>query len=402
MIIHRLYLGTWFPRTSIHLKEVFNFLNEREGIKGLDPKKLKKLHDTLGLTDFKLHEEFDADFLNASFQNGEFIITEDGILLIKTANIIESHDHEFSKARTFLLEFYTQKLGPAINYLFSLGAPIPRDIRDIKTVLPFIAVISEAGDENINEIYSSIQERPTSVVKGPEMEIHRSPSLTILRFKNTLPDMIKLESFVKHDIFFREFEFQLEDYLGRHRAFWDEISKIRDSRSLRYKDFPEIRRRLLEIRRTITYVEARLLQMQDILKERFHTIAKDESDFLKKYGLRRFEPLDSAGAYTKHLWEMTREYLEGTITLLHTLYEENTQRELAVIKMTTFAAALTGFFGMNIAFPWDKEWFIIKYDSFAVAILVIGGSIIFYLLLKLAVMNRRFTVGSSENLIIKK
>src|SRR3989344_8120911 len=166
MIIHRLYLGTWFPRTSIHLKEVFNFLNEKGGIKDLDPKKLKKLHDTLGLTEHKLHEEFDADFLDASFPEGEFIITEDGILLIKTVNSIESHDHEFSKARTFLLEFYTQKLGPAINYLFSLGAPIPRDLRDIKTVLPFISIISDATDENINEIYSSIQEKPTSIVKG--------------------------------------------------------------------------------------------------------------------------------------------------------------------------------------------------------------------------------------------
>ena len=101
MIIHRLCLGTWFPRTSIHLKEVFHFLQSKEGIRGLDPKKLKKLHDNLGVTGFKLHEELTADFFRAFFPGGQFLMTEEGVLLIRTENAIESLGHEFAKARDF-------------------------------------------------------------------------------------------------------------------------------------------------------------------------------------------------------------------------------------------------------------------------------------------------------------
>ena len=402
MIIHRLCLGTWFPRTSIHLKEVFHFLQSKEGIRGLDTKKLKKLHDNLGVTGFKLHEELTADFFRAFFPGGQFLMTEEGVLLIRTENAIESLGHEFAKARDFLLEFYSQKLGPALNYLFSLGAPIPRNLADIRTVLPFIAVISGAKEDEIQGMYDSIMEKQTSVVEQHDVEIHRSRSLTVIHVKNGTADIAKLEKIIEHDVFFREFEFQLEEYLIRHRTYWDEISSIRDSRTLRYKDFSNIRRRLLELRRSITYVEARLLQMHEILKERRNTTPKEEKDILENFGLNRFTPLESAQAYTKHLWEMTLQYLDGTVSLLHTLYEENTQRELAIIKMTTFAAAITGFFGMNIAFPWDSEWITIKYDSYAIAFVVITGSVLFYFILKFAVMNRRFSMGGNENHLKKQ
>ena len=154
---------------------------------------------------------------------------------------------------------------------------------------------------------------------GEILEIHRSPSLTVLRFKNDKPHPEALEAFVRHDIFFREFEFQLEEYLGLHRTHWEKISQIRESQELRYRDFPVMRKRLLEMRRTITYVEARLMQMHDILKERESTLSKEDAVILKKYGLNRFAPLESAQEYTKHLWDMTLQYLDGTITLLHTL-----------------------------------------------------------------------------------
>ena len=43
MTIHRVYLGTWLPRTHIHLGEVYDFLGT--GLNAdLDKKKIKNLH----------------------------------------------------------------------------------------------------------------------------------------------------------------------------------------------------------------------------------------------------------------------------------------------------------------------------------------------------------------------
>ena len=65
--------------------------------------------------------------------------------------------------------------------------------------------------------------------------------------------------------------------------------------------------------------------------------------------------------------------------------------------MTTFVAALTGFFGMNIAFPWDAEWGALQADSYAVAFVIFTGAALFYLLLKIGLLNRRFIIGENEH-----
>lgn len=395
MIIHRLYLGTWFPRTPIHLKEVFNFLENVHGVKGLNQKKLNELHKSLGVTEIKLNQELDLDSLEAFFPEGSFLVTEDGVLTIKSGQSNLGELEDFEKARSELIEFNTKKLGPALGYLFNLGAPIPRDLADIKTVLPFIAIVSGADNE-IKRIYDSLNEKQTSVIKIESLEIHRSPLLTLVHVKDHEPDLKLLESFVQHDIFFREFEFLLEEYLLRHRTYWDEITQIRESQILRYKDFPKIRRRLLEIRRIVVYVEARLLQMRDILKERERTILPEDMKFLDKVGLDRFAILESSQAYISHLWTMTFQSLDGTVTLLQTLYEENTQKELAVIKVTTFITALTGFFGMNIGFPWQERWLMERDYSFLVALAVVLGALAFYFILKWLVLYRRFEVGRDK------
>ena len=358
--------------------------------------KIQELHKTLGVKKYRLHEELHFDYLDASFEGGEFSITEDGILLVKNDKSIEARDGESEKIRQFLSNFYLTRLGPALDYLFSLGAPLPRDLAAIKTVLPFIVIISNATPDDLKRLYTSVGAKETSVVVVEDMEIHRTPTLTVFHIRQGGINLNQLEAFIRHDIFFREFEFQLEEYMTRHRLYWDEISKVRESTSLRYKNFPHIRRKLLEIRRTITYVEMRLLQMRDILMERAQTITQEESDTLNKFGLHRFQPLEAAQGYTEHLWQMTLQYLDGTINLLNTLYEENTQRELTVIKMTTFATALTGFFGMNIPFPWEERWDAIKYDSFYIVMFVILGSILFYFILKFAVLNRKFSLGDKK------
>jgi len=41
-----------------------------------------------------------------------------------------------------LAEYYEKKLSPAISYLFSLGAPIPKELANIETVYPYFIVLN--------------------------------------------------------------------------------------------------------------------------------------------------------------------------------------------------------------------------------------------------------------------
>ena len=51
---------------------------------------------------------------------------------------------------------------------------------------------------------------------------------------------------MRHMVFAREFERQLSDGLRLHREIWDRISAIRESKNMRYRDFPAIRHHLLD------------------------------------------------------------------------------------------------------------------------------------------------------------
>jgi len=375
------------------LREIFRFLKEGKIISGLDQAKADKLREGLGITNCVLHEEHSCDYVEITFQKGSFVITEDGIILVKNEEDFSARNQdELAVEQSFLREYYVQKLSPAIDYLFSMGAPISRSFKALREVSPFIVVASDISREEIDSLNDVVHEKENSVVHGADMDIHNSSSLTLISLKNENYDLDKIEEFIKQAIFFREIEIKLEEYLTKHRIYWDELSKIRNSKVLRLRDFPGLRDRLGDIRHEVSYIKTRLLQMDDILSERSYLVTDEEAVFLRQMGFYRFKSLEAAINYTDHLLEMTLQYLDGTIDLLHTLYEENTQREFSVLKTITFAGAIAGFFGMNIGFPWEDRWGIVKNHSYLVAALVIIVPVMFYLVFSRLLLNRRFKI----------
>ena len=85
--------------------------------------------------------------------------------------------------------------------------------------------------------------------------------------------------------------------------------------------------------------------MDDILTSRLQLMDPTLHKELPHLGPYEFENLQGNQRYVYHLWEMTTEYVNDTLRLLASLFEENTQRELNALKLTTLTAALTGFLG---------------------------------------------------------
>ncbi len=388
MLPQYVYLGTWFQRTSLHLKEVYIFLKYKKGIQGLDQRKLFEIWNKLKLENVFLHEETDFDYVEFYSQGIRTMITEDGVILMR-------RDWEKSDDYKLLDDFYVNYLAPILSQLFSLGAPIPKELKSARDIYPLFYTGQKIKKQVVDRLFLDNHDLSFSVIKNQDLEINLGENVTVLNYYKTIDDE-ELEEFLRNLVFFREFEEQLNRYLNLHREIWEKVAAIRRKSSLRFKDFHNLRANILHHLNTLSFAKARLAQMGDILVERANSTKLDLKKQLQSLGMNRFEFLKADQKYISHLCQMTTEYVSGTLNLLQSLYEENTQRELSTLKFVTFVGVLTGFFGMNIAFPWEERWGNIYQHSFAVVTLILVIALSFYFFLRSFIYNRRFKIGERE------
>lgn len=394
MNIDRIYLGTWLPRTSIHLKEIYHFFKSGSGI-DLDQNKLKHLKKQLNIKNLVFNNNQDFDSVRfSSNKNITVTITEDGIILIML-----SHISDINADIKKIESFYTNQLGPGLAYLFSRGAPLPQTLLNIKEVYPKILVgksiaqkdakayLKSHGDEFLAE--ASLNK--FVIFYGQESELVDISNVATQQNGSEFLDIL-----FTYTIFMRSFSDLLERYLKLHRSVWAEISSIRENNGLRYSDFTSIRNKILDILKTVSFIRARLRQMNNILSIRNAVVPEALKQKLSALGLNNFLALEKSSQYMDNLWQMTADYGNSTMTLFESLLEENAQREIRLLQQITITGVLVGFFGMNIAFPWEDRWLNIFPSSFIVVGVIVLTLGLFYLLIKQMIMNRRFVVANKH------
>ena len=254
-------------------------------------------------------------------------------------------------------------------------------------------VVKNGTEDEVKQLYEQLDQEYNHTVSSLTTQIFFGDVFTVLRlFKRDARRDEVIDDLVGNIIFLQEFYRQLRDYLNTHRLMWDKITEIRESRDMRYKDFPMIRRKVMDFLKTLLFINARLNQMKDIAQARYNLLRPEVKEELKECQLLRFENAIADLQYIRDLWEITIEYVKETLSLLESLFQENTQRELNAVKYVTMVAALTGFFGMNIAFPWEDRWTSISSSSFIVVGIIILIFIIVHYILKRSIYYRRFVV----------
>lgn len=350
----RIYLGVWFQRTSLHLKEFRDFLSAKEGNNSLDQEKLKELRKSLNLEKVSFIHKDDINLLSAKNDGIDISVSEDGVILIHSG-FENSLEQEAKK----LENFYSNKLSPALSYLYSRGAPLPKDLSTIKEVYPLYLMGSNLGEKEIKNIFNFINDEAFLIEEKDGIKVYTGNEIMVVDINenHSILDNEDAQSLIRNMVLFREFEKQLSQYLNLHRDIWEDISKIRESESLTLENFPKVRAEILIHLKTLSFVRARLCQMKDILSSREKTLNDKDAKILDDLDLEnRFKILSSEQAYILNLWDMTTDYAKGTLDLLDSLLTENTQKEIALLQVITFIGVATGFFGMNIAFPWNPEW----------------------------------------------
>lgn len=387
MKIEKLYLTLWFQRTSIHLREIFDFIKNRRKFAHLDQRKLERFREKLCVKKVLYYEKSNLDMLEILCKDINIMITEDGLIFLSLK--VKNYKKDWQK----LEDFYDNSFGPAISYLFSAGAPLPKDIVHSEKIHPIFLVAKDISERKIKALLKQRNDDLISFSKGRGIQVFFGDQLIILNVEDQKKfRKADLEDVLGNLVFFREFEKQLGHYLRLHRSMWDKISKIRESKSIRYHDFPNVRQKIMEYIKILSFVKARLAQMHDILIAREKSVALANSEVLIALNLYRFDHLEASQKYVSDLWQMTFDYVEGTLKILEHLYEENTQRELGTLKFITLVGAIAGFFGMNIAFPWEERWPNVFLSSLVVFVLILVTSLIFYVFLRLTIHNRKFQI----------
>ena len=348
MKIEKIYVGGWFQRTTLQLSEIYDFLREGISELNLDKKKLVKLHDALGLSNIEYGID-GLEFIRFSTMEGINIkIFEDGLIVLNDGDV-----NEFSLFNDIegLTNYYENKLSPALSYLFSLGAPVPKELANIETVYPYFIVLNKASKNDIATLLAKTEKEKYFEFSNADYDVVRGNKYYFINSKTK--SLEQVERYVEEQIFIREFKAQLHRYLNLHRIIWEKIDAVKENAKVKGKDIVAFTSKLDGYRKTVNLIDSRINQMNTYIKTR-EKIAKSDESLSQSIDLigYRYETLTNTVSYMQQIWTMTKNYLNSAQTLFNSLESQVTDKSIGNLTIVTsmgVGASLIGLFTKNSA-----------------------------------------------------
>ncbi len=332
--------GGWYQRTTLHLSEIYDLFASGKSNLNLSKEKLSELYKKFNFESVTREAGY-FEFVKAKVKNGiEVRYYEDGLYILE----IELDTLEaINKAKELLENYFNNVLSPATSYIFSLGAPTPKVLANIKTIHPIVLSVVQDNPETFkpaeNEfglIYSTITSQ--------DIIVHKTPAYIFIVSSPKSESVVA--ELVETQIFFREFKDQLEKYLNIHRNLWEEISDIKERQSLKGSEIEPIRAKLDSYQKTISLIGNRINQMGSYIRTR-SAIAKGSNieEHLRKLFEFKFEVLTDTLDYIKEIWKMTTDYLSSAIQNIVEIKNQGTSRGIQSLQVITSIGVVSGIIG---------------------------------------------------------
>ncbi len=327
--------GGWYQRTTLHLSEIYDLFALGRTTLKLNQEKVSHLRAKLNLT-YVSREADTLEYILCKTSDGiEIRYYEDGLYVLTLVS------DDINQSQFILSNYYDVSFAPAIAYIFSLGAPTPKVLADIKTTHPTVISAVTASAEStfrllkLGEVYSRISSRDITVYKTPE-------NIVVLARTQTA----HLHDLVEMQIFFREFKDQLHRYLNLHREIWEEISEVKERGSIAGNQVETLRNRLDSYQKTINLINSRLSQMGSYVHTRA-SIARQLSieDQLASIFQYKFETLTDTHTYIKEVWKMTADYVATAIQVINEVKAQSSANGINSLRLITTIGVLSGIFG---------------------------------------------------------
>ena len=337
MTIQRIYIGGWFQRTTLHLTETWDFLKNAKSNLDFPKEKLDAARDSLDIISVS-REAGPLEYLLAKTNKKiSYRIYEDGLIVLEKEYVSLKEDFESIK------DYYDNILSKALSLIFSKGAPVPKELANIKTILPYIVTVTDATKEEVENVFKNFSEDEYSVLATKNIEVHLSPGIILI---NNLRDENLTREIIESQIFFREFKSQLHRYLAIHRILWEKIREIKERGSIKGSDIDSLRNELSVYQKTINLIGARIDQMPTYVKTRQKiTDVQKIDDYLQPLFQFKFETLLDTHEYIKQLWGMTKNYLTSAIEIFTDLQAKSTKNTISSLQLITTIGVVAGILG---------------------------------------------------------
>lgn len=341
MKINQIYVGSWFQRTKLHLSEIYDFLNTGKSPLNFDKKKLKKLKENLDIIEIKnIQDDFEYIFVTTK-KDLSFKIYEDGLIVLGV-----KHKNNIKKEISEITSYYENELSSALKYIFSLGAPLPKELANIKNVYPYFIVLDRANEEYIENLLIDFNEEKKFEIKEKTFDIYRGDMLYIINSKGE--SLENIEKFVGEQIFIREFKSQMHRYLNLHRVIWESIASVKERGSIKGSDIKEFKNKIEGYEKSISMIDTRINQMGVYINTRGKIIKNDkEMDKFIDILEFKYETLDNTLKYVKEIWGMTKRYVSSALNVFSDLQSKatnNSIKNLTVVTSMGVGATLIGLF----------------------------------------------------------
>ncbi len=368
MKIKSIYIGGWFQRTMLQLSEIYDFLRDGSSQAGLDRDKLFSLRDNLHIESIEFgvaNEEFVAFTAEDKIRVKIF---EDGLMTVSSTDVSEpTMFDDIERVRSY----YENHLSPAMNYLFSMGAPVFKELTRVDNLYPYFIICDNATEDDLSELLAKTEHQKYFEFEGKNYSVLRGDKYYFINNKKSSPENI--ERYIEEQVFIREFKGQLHRYLNLHRAIWSKIDAIKNQPYVNERDILAAETKLERYYKTALLIEGRLEQMEPYVKIREAGMKDDEElgEFLAISGFRHAALIGTL-TYMRSLWKTTRRYIKSAMKLLERANRErliNSCRSLTVAAvLLVIISALGLIFGTGLTFSIDT----IIYGAILVIALVLS------------------------------
>jgi len=342
MKISNVYIGGWFQRTMLQLSEIYDFLREGTSQLNLDPEKLLEYRGSLGIGKIVYGVSGEEYILVTTDEGISVKIFEDGLIVLNNKNV--SEDTLFADIEK-VTKYYEEKLSPAFSYLFSLGAPVPKELANIETVYPYFVVCEKASKKEIADLLARTERQKYFEFTNPNYDVLRGDKYYFINKKKKNIDNI--ERYIEEQIFIREFKGQLHRYLNLHRIIWEKIDSVKENAKVKGADIVKFTSKLEGYAKTVNLIDGRINQMSTYISTR-EKIAKNDEDlqeFLEISGYR-YETLRDTLDYIKYLWDMTKNYVVSAQKLFDGLKQDVTSKSVDSLTIVTSMSAGASIIGL--------------------------------------------------------
>ncbi len=342
MKISNVYIGGWFQRTMLQLSEIYDFLRDCKSQLDLDPEKLIEYRKNLaiGKIDYGVSGEEYIEFTTAV--NIKVKIFEDGLIILNNEKV--SEDTLFADIE-HVTDYYENKLSPAFSYLFSLGAPVPKELANIETVYPYFVVCDNATKEEISDLLSRTEKQKYFEFVNDKYDVIRGDKYYFINNKKQSFDNI--ERYIEEQVFIREFKGQLHRYLNMHRIIWEKIDAVKENVNVKGSEIIKFTTKLEGYAKTINLIDGRIDQMSTYIATR-EKIAKSDAELAEFLAISgyRYETLRDTLNYIKYLWSMTKNYVASAQKLFEGIKQDVTNKSVDSLTIVTSMSAGAAIIGL--------------------------------------------------------